>query len=80
MRVFGLKIHKVVIDAGHRRHDTGTLARQLMEKDLVLDVALRLGKMVQQRLGAEVLYTRTDTLSFLLNSAPPLPITKRPTC
>jgi N-acetylmuramoyl-L-alanine amidase len=31
-----------------------------MEKDLVLDVALRLGKLVQQRLGATVVYTRSD--------------------
>src|SRR5260370_22263435 len=32
-----------------------------MEKDLCLDVALRLGKIIQQRLpGAEVVYTRSD--------------------
>jgi N-acetylmuramoyl-L-alanine amidase len=63
VRVFGLKIHKVVIDAGHGGHDTGTIGpRGLMEKDLVLDVALRLGRLVQQRLGADVVYTRsTDT-------------------
>ena len=63
VRVFGLKIHRVVIDAGHGGHDTGTIGPHgLMEKDLVLDVALRLGKIVQQRLGAEVVYTRsTDT-------------------
>jgi N-acetylmuramoyl-L-alanine amidase len=63
VRVFGLKIHKVVIDAGHGGHDTGTIGpRGLMEKDLVLDVALRLGKLVRQRMGAEVVFTRsTDT-------------------
>ncbi|MFZ0591237.1 MAG: N-acetylmuramoyl-L-alanine amidase [Bryobacteraceae bacterium] len=63
VRVFGLKIHKVVIDAGHGGHDTGTIGpRGLMEKDLVLDVALRLGRLVEQRLGAEVVFTRsTDT-------------------
>ena len=61
VRVFGLKIHKVVIDAGHGGHDTGTIGPAgLMEKDLVLDVAHRLGTLVQQRLGAEVLYTRSD--------------------
>jgi N-acetylmuramoyl-L-alanine amidase len=33
----------------------------LMEKDLCLDVAVRLGKIVQQRLpGADVVYTRSD--------------------
>ncbi|HXE11855.1 MAG TPA: N-acetylmuramoyl-L-alanine amidase [Bryobacteraceae bacterium] len=63
VRVFGLKIHKVVIDAGHGGHDTGTIGpRGLMEKDLVLDVALRLGKLVRERMGAEVVFTRsTDT-------------------
>jgi N-acetylmuramoyl-L-alanine amidase len=61
VRVFGLKIHKVVIDAGHGGHDTGTIGSNgLMEKDLVLDVALRLGKMIEQRLGADVIYTRHD--------------------
>lgn len=61
VRVFGLKVHKVVIDAGHGGHDTGTIGpKGLMEKDLVLDVALRLGRLVRQRLGAEVVYTRSD--------------------
>ncbi len=61
VRVFGLKIHKVVIDAGHGGHDTGTIGPNgLMEKDLVLDVALRLGKMIENRLGADVIYTRHD--------------------
>jgi N-acetylmuramoyl-L-alanine amidase len=31
-----------------------------MEKDLVLDVALRLGKLLETKLGAEVVYTRDD--------------------
>jgi N-acetylmuramoyl-L-alanine amidase len=61
VRVFGLKLGKVVIDAGHGGHDTGTVGPHgLMEKDLVLDVALRLGKLISQQLGAEVVYTRSD--------------------
>ncbi|MGA8028069.1 MAG: N-acetylmuramoyl-L-alanine amidase, partial [Bryobacteraceae bacterium] len=61
VRVFGLKMGKVVIDAGHGGHDTGTIGSNgLMEKDLVLDVALRLGKMISQQLGSEVVYTRSD--------------------
>jgi N-acetylmuramoyl-L-alanine amidase len=61
VRVFGLKLGKVVIDAGHGGHDTGTIGPNgLMEKDLVLDVALRLGKLVSQQLGATVVYTRAD--------------------
>jgi N-acetylmuramoyl-L-alanine amidase len=50
-----------VIDAGHGGHDTGTIGPHgLMEKDLALDVALRLGKLITQRLGDEVVYTRPD--------------------
>ncbi len=61
VRVFGLKLGKVVIDAGHGGHDTGTIGPDgLQEKDLVLDVALRLGKLIVQQLGANVIYTRSD--------------------
>jgi N-acetylmuramoyl-L-alanine amidase len=61
-RVLGLKIGRIVIDPGHGGHDTGTIGPTgLMEKDLCLDVALRLGKIIQQRLpGADVVYTRAD--------------------
>ncbi len=60
VRVFGLKLGRVVIDAGHGGHDTGTIGPHgLMEKDLVLDVALRLGKLISKQLGAEVVYTRS---------------------
>jgi N-acetylmuramoyl-L-alanine amidase len=61
-RALGLKIGRIVIDAGHGGHDTGTIGPTgLMEKDLCLDVALRLGKIIQQRLpGADVIYTRSD--------------------
>jgi N-acetylmuramoyl-L-alanine amidase len=60
VRMFGLKIGRIVIDAGHGGHDTGTIGPDgLEEKDLVLDVALRLGKLIRRRLGAEVVYTRS---------------------
>jgi N-acetylmuramoyl-L-alanine amidase len=61
-RALGLKIGRIVIDPGHGGHDTGTIGPTgLMEKDLCLDVALRLGKLIQQRLpGAEIVYTRSD--------------------
>jgi N-acetylmuramoyl-L-alanine amidase len=61
-RTLGLKIGRIVIDAGHGGHDTGTIGPTgLMEKDLCLDVALRLGKIIEQRLpGANVIYTRSD--------------------
>jgi N-acetylmuramoyl-L-alanine amidase len=52
---------RLVLDAGHGGWDLGTVGRKgLMEKDLVLDVVRRLGKLVESRLGAEVIYTRQD--------------------
>jgi len=61
IRALGLKIGKIVIDPGHGGHDTGTIGPNgLEEKDLVLDVSQRLGKLLVTRLGAEVIYTRKD--------------------
>src|SRR2546427_655759 len=52
---------RIVLDAGHGGWDMGTIGRKgLMEKDLVLDVVSRLGKLITERLGAEVLYTRQN--------------------
>jgi N-acetylmuramoyl-L-alanine amidase len=61
VRALGLKIGRIVIDAGHGGHDSGTLGVDgIEEKDVVLDVALRLGKLLHDRLGAEIIYTRSD--------------------
>ncbi len=61
IRALGLKIGRIVIDAGHGGHDSGTLGVDgIQEKDVVLDVALRLGKALHDRLGAEIIYTRSD--------------------
>ena len=61
-RELGLKINRIVIDAGHGGKDTGTIGPHgLMEKDLCLDVALRLGSLIQEKLpGTQVIYTRKD--------------------
>lgn len=61
IRALGLKVDRIVLDPGHGGHDTGTVGPGgLREKDLVLDVALRLGHLIEQRMGSEVIYTRTD--------------------
>ncbi len=61
VRALGLKVARVVIDPGHGGHDQGTEGpKGLLEKDLVLDVAKRVGKLITDRMGAEVIYTRTD--------------------
>jgi N-acetylmuramoyl-L-alanine amidase len=61
-RELGLKINRIVIDAGHGGWDTGAKGPHgLMEKDVCLDVALRLGQLIQENIpGAEVVYTRKD--------------------
>ena len=52
---------RIVVDAGHGGWDLGTVGRQgLLEKDLVLEIAQRLGKLLESRLGAEVILTRID--------------------
>jgi N-acetylmuramoyl-L-alanine amidase len=63
IRSLGLKLGRVVIDAGHGGHDTGGIGPTgLTEKDLVLDVAKRLQILLESQLGAEVVMTReTDT-------------------
>ena len=58
-RQLGLGARRIVIDAGHGGHDPGTIGRSgLQEKELVLDVALRVERLVRQELGAEVVLTR----------------------
>jgi N-acetylmuramoyl-L-alanine amidase len=59
-RALGLKISRIVIDPGHGGQDTGTIGPHgLLEKNICLDVALRLGRLIQQKLpGAKVFYTR----------------------
>ena len=50
---------RIVLDAGHGGWDLGTVGRQgLLEKDLVLDVTQRLGRLLLARLGSEVMFTR----------------------
>lgn len=57
-RQLGLGVSRVVIDAGHGGHDPGASAFSISESDLVLDVALRLEKLLLQQPGMEVVMTR----------------------
>jgi N-acetylmuramoyl-L-alanine amidase len=61
-RELGLKINRIVIDPGHGGYDTGAKGPHgLLEKNLCLDVALRLGQLIEENIaGAEVIYTRKD--------------------
>jgi len=56
----GLKVRRVVIDAGHGGHDTGTVGPGgTQEKNVALAVALRLGQVLTDQ-GLEVLFTREE--------------------
>ncbi|MCX5736362.1 MAG: N-acetylmuramoyl-L-alanine amidase [candidate division NC10 bacterium] len=50
----------IVLDPGHGGHDTGAIGPSgLMEKDVALDLAVRLRKLLLDRLGVRVLMTRS---------------------
>jgi N-acetylmuramoyl-L-alanine amidase len=57
-RQLGLGVSRIVIDAGHGGHDPGASAFGISEAELVLDVTLRLEKLLQQQEGVEVVLTR----------------------
>jgi N-acetylmuramoyl-L-alanine amidase len=60
-RMLGLKVGRIVIDPGHGGHDHGTTGPGgLLEKDLVLLLARSLRKMIEEKIGAEVVLTRDD--------------------
>jgi N-acetylmuramoyl-L-alanine amidase/type II secretory pathway predicted ATPase ExeA len=61
-RELGLKINRIAIDPGHGGYDAGTMGPHgLLEKNLCLDVALRLGQLIEENItDAEVVYTRKD--------------------
>jgi N-acetylmuramoyl-L-alanine amidase/putative methionine-R-sulfoxide reductase with GAF domain len=52
---------QIVLDAGHGGWDRGTVGKKgLLEKDLVLDIVQRLGKLLETKMGAQIIYTRDD--------------------
>jgi N-acetylmuramoyl-L-alanine amidase len=56
----GLGINKIVIDPGHGGKDPGAIAPNgLKEKDIVLAVSKKLARMLREKLGCEVMLTRT---------------------
>jgi N-acetylmuramoyl-L-alanine amidase len=59
-RQLGLGVSRVVIDPGHGGHDPGAHAGRLNESELVLDVALRVEKLLVARQFEVVLTRRTD--------------------
>ncbi|MBI2222291.1 MAG: N-acetylmuramoyl-L-alanine amidase [Acidobacteria bacterium] len=57
-RQLGLGVARVVVDPGHGGHDPGAIAHRVTEAQLVLDVALRLEKLLLKQRGGDVVLTR----------------------
>jgi N-acetylmuramoyl-L-alanine amidase len=57
-RQLGLGVSRIVLDPGHGGHDPGVSGNGISESELVLDVTLRLKKLLAQAPGFEVVLTR----------------------
>jgi N-acetylmuramoyl-L-alanine amidase len=51
---------KIFLDAGHGGKDSGAVGNGLKEKDLTLTIVKKIGAMLGEYEGVEVLYSRTD--------------------
>jgi N-acetylmuramoyl-L-alanine amidase len=61
----------VVLDAGHGGKDSGNIGNGFVEKDIVLDVTLQIGKILEKVPDIKVVYTRkTDVLIDLYRRGP----------
>jgi N-acetylmuramoyl-L-alanine amidase len=57
-RQLGLGVSRIVIDPGHGGHDPGAEGKGVTEAELVLDISLRLKKLLEKVHGVEVILTR----------------------
>lgn len=65
----GLTVQSVFIDAGHGGKDPGTIHNNVLERDLVLDIARRVGRLLAAN-GLEVAYSRTGNVTVPLSARP----------
>ena len=65
-RQLGLGIARIVIDPGHGGHDPGAKVRGLNEAELVLDIALRLERLLAREPGVDVVLTRRTNVYVAL--------------
>ncbi|KGO88513.1 N-acetylmuramoyl-L-alanine amidase [Flavobacterium rivuli WB 3.3-2 = DSM 21788] len=61
---------KVVLDAGHGGKDFGALYHGYVEKNITLNVALKVGKLLEQDNAIQVLYTRKTDVFVALSERP----------
>jgi len=62
----GLTVQSVFLDAGHGGKDPGTAHNGLVEREVTLDVAKRVGKLLQNR-GIDVQYSREKDAHLALD-------------
>ena len=55
----GLSVQRVFIDAGHGGRDPGTSHNKVVERVITLDIAMRLGRLLEAN-GLDVVYSRRD--------------------
>ena len=63
-RQLGLGVSRIVLDPGHGGHDPGVHGNGINESELVLDVSLRVKKLLENQPGMDVVMTR-DTDIFI---------------
>ncbi len=57
------KLDTIVLDAGHGGKDPGTSGKYgTKEKDIVLDITKRVGRLLEKNTGIKVVYTRTEDI------------------
>jgi len=57
------KLDTIVLDAGHGGKDPGAMGKYgAKEKDIVLDITKRVGRLLEKNTGIKVIYTRTEDI------------------
>ncbi|KXG10680.1 Sporulation-specific N-acetylmuramoyl-L-alanine amidase [Anoxybacillus sp. P3H1B] len=51
---------KIVLDAGHGGTDSGAVGNGLLEKNLTLNIIKKIGNLLAEYEGVDIIYTRTD--------------------
>lgn len=57
----------IVLDAGHGGHDPGNMGNKYIEKNIALNVVLRIGKELEKNPDIKVIYTRKSDVFIELN-------------
>ncbi len=70
-RQLGLGVKRIVIDPGHGGRDPGCLGRRgTREKDIVLDVSLKLKNLLEEKTGLDVVLTRETDIFVPVENRP----------